>query len=105
MSSVSRNTALFVFWHVLQRAQIVQAIGQFDENDPDVLGHGHNHLAEALCLTFLTASELQLAELGHPLHQDGHIVAKQLCDLLGRDASIFDRIVQQRTGNGHRVHF
>ena len=100
-----RCGALFRLWHVLQGAHIVQAIGQLDENDPNVLGHRHDHLAEALRLAFLTAGKFQLAELSHPFHQDGHVVAKALRHLLGCDPCILDSIVEQRTRNGHCVHF
>ena len=100
-----RDRTLFRLRHILQGAQIVQAIGQLDENDPDVLGHGHDHLAEALRLTFLAAGKFQLAEFSYPFHQNGYVVAEALRHLLRCHPRIFDGIVEQRTRNGHRVHF
>ena len=100
-----RDRTLFRLRHILQGAQIVQAIGQFDENDPDVLGHGHDHLAEALRLTFFAAGKFQLAELGHPFHQNGDVVAEAFRHLLRCHPRIFDGIVEQRTRNGHGIHF
>ena len=38
----------------IKRAHIVQPVGEFDQNDPDVLGHRQQHLAEILRLCMLT---------------------------------------------------
>ena len=45
--------ALFGFQRI-KRAHIVQPVGKFDQNDPDVLGHRQQHLAEILRLCVLT---------------------------------------------------
>ena len=36
--------------HGIERAHVVQSIGELDENDPHVLGHCQQHLAETLRL-------------------------------------------------------
>ena len=35
------------FGQGIQRAHVVEAVGELDEDDADVLGHGHQHFAEA----------------------------------------------------------
>ena len=45
--------ALFGFQRI-KRAHIVQPVGKFDQNDPDILGHCQQHLAEILRLCVLT---------------------------------------------------
>ena len=44
--------ALFRFQRI-ERAHIVKPVGEFDQNDPDILGHGQQHLAEILRLRML----------------------------------------------------
>ena len=39
----------------VQRAHVVQAIGELDEDDPDVLRHREQHLADVLGLLLLVA--------------------------------------------------
>ena len=42
--------ALFLGTHVLQSTHIVQTVRQLDQDDPDILCHGEEHLAEVLGL-------------------------------------------------------
>jgi len=67
-----RDALLRVGTHVLQRAHVVRAVGQFDQDDPDVLGHRDQHLAEVLRLLLLDADRLrglEGAKLGDALDQ------------------------------------
>ena len=93
------------------------AVGELDQDDPDVLGHGHHHLAEVLGLGFLAIAELQLVELGDAGYQLGDGVAEQLGEIVLGDRGIFDDVVQhgghqgfvieshvaENAGNGNRV--
>ena len=89
---------------VLQRAHIVQPIRQLDQHHANVLGHGQEHLAQGLRLSLLAVGEVQLAQLGHAVHQQGHLVAKQLPDAVQRAAlHILHAVVQQPRGDGRRV--
>ena len=62
----------------------MQAIRQFNQDDPNILGHGHDHLAETLRLALVLARKLELVELGDASHQRGHFMVKQHRDLLLR---------------------
>jgi hypothetical protein len=76
----------------------VRAVGELDQDDPDVLGHRHQHLAEVLGLLFLDADRLrglEGAELGDPFHQVEHFLAEQLADLLRLGEGVLDGVVQQ----------
>ena len=45
---------LLLFWDLkTEGSHIVQSVGQFDENHPDIIGHGENHLPDAFRLAFL----------------------------------------------------
>jgi hypothetical protein len=47
------------FRQVMQRPHVVEPIGELDEDDPDVVHHREQHLAEALGLTLLARRKLQ----------------------------------------------
>ncbi len=59
----------------------MQPVGELDEDDADVLGHRDEHLAQVLALLLGQRLELDLAELGHPVDEIGHLVAEPLADL------------------------
>jgi hypothetical protein len=42
-----------ILGHVLQRAHVVQTVRQLDEDDPDVVHHREQHLAEVFRLALL----------------------------------------------------
>jgi len=86
---------LLVFGHRFDRAHVVQPVGQLDQNDAQVLGHGHKQLAEILGLLGLVAGQLQIGQLGHPIDQHRHLVAKAFFNLAVGRFGVFDRVVQQ----------
>ena len=57
---------------------IVQPVGQLDDDDPDVLGHGHQHFPQVLRLLLLPGGVGDLAQLGDAVHQQGHLLAELL---------------------------
>ena len=89
---------------VAERAHVVQAVGQLDDDDADIVHHGQQHFAEALGLAVLGGEEIQLAELGDAVHAARHFVAEILADLVGGHAGVFDDVVQQAGFDGHQVH-
>ena len=89
---------------VAERAHVVQAVGQLDHDDADILHHGQQHLAEALGLAVLGGEEIQLGELGDAVDAAGHLVAELLAHLLDGDAGVLHHVVQQAGLHGHQVH-
>ena len=63
---------------VIERAHVVQAIGELDEDDADVVDHRQQHLAEVLRLTLLTRGERDGAELRHAFDDVRDLGAEQL---------------------------
>ena len=98
------DKALLVARHVLQGAQIVQPVGELDQNHPDILGHGDQHLAETLGLPLFLTEELELAQLGDTGDERRNLGAEGRGDLFLASVRIFDGVVQQRAGDGHGVH-
>ena len=81
---------------VVHGAHIVQAVGYFNEDDADVLGHGHEHLAQVLGLLLLVARPLDAGELGDALdyvRDGGTEVALDL--VVGNGRVLYD-VVEQR---------
>jgi hypothetical protein len=86
--------------HRLDGAHVVGAIGQLDEDHPQVAHHRQQHLAEGLGLRLLAALELDLVELGHPIDQLGDIGAEARRQLVLRRRGVLDDIVQDRRDDG-----
>ncbi len=87
---------LLLLGHRGDRAHVVQAIGQLDQDDPDVRGHRDHHLAVVLGLRLVARLERQPGELGDAVDQSRHLVAERLAYLLERRRRVLDGVVQQR---------
>ena len=91
----------------LHGAGVVQTVRNFDEDDPDVLAHGHEHLPQILHLLLFQGGILHAGQLGYPLHQLRHHRTKALCYLIVGAGGVFNAIMEQRSQNGVGVqaHF
>ena len=87
----------------LQGAHVVQAVGQLDEDDADVVHHGQHHLAHVLGLRLFRRGEVDLADLGDAFDDVRDLLAKLGLDLVDGDRGVFDRVVQQAGGDGRGV--
>ncbi len=83
---------------VLERAHVVQAIGELDQDDPDVVDHGQDHLAEVLGLGLLLARELELRDLGHALDDVRDVRA----EVLARRSRSWSACPRRRRAAGRR---
>ena len=89
---------------MLQRAHVVQPIGQLDEHDADVVDHREHHLAQIFGLLLLAGGEVDFADFGDAFDDVGDLLAEFLANVDDRDRSIFDGIVEQSGGDGDRIH-
>jgi hypothetical protein len=85
---------------VAQGAHVVEPVRELDQDDPDVLGHGQQHLAEVLGLALLPGGEAHLRQVGHALDDVGHLLPEELHELLVAGVGIFHGIVEQGRGHG-----
>ena len=69
LQRLARDPAPRLGRHVLQGLHVVQPVGELDEDHPDVLGRGQDHLAEGLGLGLVAAHVLVAADLGDAVDQ------------------------------------
>ena len=84
---------------VLPGARVVEAVAELDEQDADVLGHGHDHLADRLGLGGLAV--LELVELGDAVDQQGDLVAEVGPQAVQGVVGVLHGVVQE--GGGERL--
>ena len=87
----------------VERAHVVQPVGELDEDDADVARHRQQHLAKRLGLRFLARRKAQLVELGEAVDQVGGRCTEALDQLGLGDAAVFHRVVHQRGHDRLRV--
>ncbi len=98
------NAALLVHRQGVEGADVVQPIGQLDEQHPDVTGHGDNHFADGGRLGFLPRGELDAVELGDPVDEPRHLRPEIGGDDLKGGRGVLHRVVEQRRLQGGAVH-
>ena len=81
---------------VLDRAQVVQAVGELDEDDPNVLRHRHDHLPVVLRLRLLAALELHARQLRDAVDERGDLVAELVAHGGEVGVRVLDDVVQER---------
>jgi len=86
-------------------AHMVQAVGKFYQDDTDVIDHRQHHFAQILGLLFLACGEVNLADFSDAFDDVGDLFAKLFANVNDRDRRVFDRVVEQSGGDGHRIHF
>ena len=96
------DTALLLRRHRVQGLHVMQAVGELEQDHPDVLHHREHHLAEALDLHFAAAVEVQLLEFADAIDQRGDLGAELLGDFILGCRRVFDDIVQ-KCGSDARV--
>ena len=106
MSSVSVGDFLLAFGiEMFEGAHVVQAVGELDEDDADVVDHGEHHFAEVLGLRFFSGREIDFADLGDALDDVGDLFAEFLADFNAGDRGVFDGVVEEAGGDGDGIHF
>ena len=85
-----------------ERAHVVEPVGQLDEDDADVLGHGQEHLADVLGLLLLVAQGAELTQLGDAAHEPADIRPEACLDVGERVLGVLGDVVQERGGDRDR---
>ena len=80
----------------VEGAHVVEAIGELDQDDPDVRGHRDHHLPVVLGLLLVAALERDACELRDAVDELADLLAECGLDVLERRARVLDRVVEQR---------
>jgi hypothetical protein len=82
----------------------VEAVRELDQDDPDVVHHGQEHLAVVLGLPLLGGGEGDLADLGHAFYDMKDVRAEVLLDALGVGQGVFEHVVEEADRDARGVH-
>ncbi|GAA3259500.1 hypothetical protein GCM10020258_21360 [Sphingomonas yabuuchiae] len=85
----------------MERAHIVQPVGQLHQQDADIVRHGEQKFAQVLGRAFALGLRLDLGQLGDAVDQPRDIGTEQPLDLVIGGDGILDRVVQD--GGGDRL--
>ena len=88
--------ALLLVLDVVERAHVVQPVGELDQQHADVVRHGEQELAQILGGALVLRLRLDLGELGDAVDQPRDVLAEQLLDLFGGRQRVLDRVVEDR---------
>ena len=80
----------------MQRAHVVQPVGELDQQHANIVRHGEQEFAQIFGRTLVFGLRLDLAELGHAVDEPADIAAEQSLNLFGRRQRVFERVVEQR---------
>ena len=100
LERLPRLLDLLLLAEVLDRAEVVEAVGELDEDDTHVLGHRHDHLSVVLGLRLLAGLELDTRQLGDAVDERGDLLAELLAQRVELDPGVLDDVVEQRGSDG-----
>ena len=86
----------FVHRHDAQGAHVVQAIGELDEDDADIVDHRQHHLLEIRGLLLRARIETEMGQLAQAVDQAGDGLAEIGLDPFPRHARVLKDVMQQR---------
>ncbi len=87
---------LLLLRHRADGAHVVQAVGQLDQDDPDVRGHRDHHLAVVLRLRLVARGERQAGELRDAVDERRDLLAERRLHVLQRRRRVLHGVVEQR---------
>ncbi|OIQ69965.1 hypothetical protein GALL_484280 [mine drainage metagenome] len=77
---------------MLPGSSVMQPVGKFDDQHPDISGHRDDHLPDGL--SFCGFPKSHSIKFGHPINQARYLVAEFLSKLIERVVGVLDRVVQ-----------
>jgi hypothetical protein len=82
--------------HELEGAHVVQAVGELDQEHPDIVRDREQELAEVLALSGALGDEVEALDLGQPVHERADLRPERPVDLVEGGRRVLDRVVQHR---------
>jgi hypothetical protein len=94
-----RDAAALLRVEVVERAHVVEAVGELDEHDAHVVHHRQQHLADVLGLLLLARLIADVRQLGEPVHQVRDLLAEGGADDFELDERVLDHVVEEPRGD------
>ncbi len=96
LERLARLLELLLLGQRLERAHVVQAIGELDQDDAHVARHRDDHLAVVLGLRLVARGERDPGQLRDAVDEARDLLAEALVDLRERRGRVLDGVVQER---------
>ena len=103
LERLTSDASLLVRRQCVESAHVVEPVGQLDQDDPNVVGHGQEHLSDVLGLLFLVAMGAELRQLRDAIHELGHLCPEPLLDLGQGEVRVLGDIVQDGSRHRYRI--
>ena len=100
---LGRDGAPLLLPEVAQGPHVVEAVGQLDEDDPQVARHREEHLPERLGLLRLLGRVGVPADLRDAVDDVGDLLAEEDGELLLRRLGVLEDVVEEARGHGNLV--
>ncbi len=105
----ARDFLLFIWREGAEGAEIMEAVGEFDDEDADVLTGRDEEFEEVVTSLWEITLEVfhaatGFAEFRDTINEEGDVLAELLLDFLERKVSVFDGIVKNAGNDGVVVH-
>ena len=95
-----RNLVLLRGQHGRERAHVVEAVGDFDEDDADVVAHHQQQLLEGLSLQRSLLAEDAARYFRHALHDVGNLGTEEVREVLVGIVCVLLHVVEQGSADG-----
>ena len=89
----TRNTFLLILTEMFEGTHIVQTVSQFNQDNTNVLRHGHKHLTVIFSQLLLVGLVLNLTKLSNTVHDISYIRTKIRFQIIKRLFGVFNDIV------------
>ena len=98
-----RRLLLLLSGERCDRPHVVQAIGELDDQDSNVVGHRDEHLADRCRLLRFLGVEMNPVKLGHTVDQRRDLWTEPLREVVKRQVGVLHGVVQERRHDGGLV--
>ncbi len=94
-----RDAAALLRLEVVERAHVVEAVGELDEHDAHVVDHRQKHLADVLGLLLLARLVADLGDLREAVDEVRDLLAERGADDVELDERVLDHVMQEPGGD------
>ena len=89
---------------ILERAHVVQAIGQLYHHDADIIDHRQQHFPDVFRLARLRGGHIQPADFRDAFDEPRHVRPKPFFNARDGIFGVLNSVVKQRSGQRGGVH-